>query len=194
MWRNQGRSHQRTCWRQRPPASRFAIVERHPLRSVGGGRMKPGRRRIRRGSYRQLQSSSLVRSIGRSWPLILSASRGVGVPASKATYIDNAAESTNSIGSVDSIGTATSVLHNCAGNHNNILSRVGKLLDDKVDHLAEAGILVLEELRDTEKEGCSFVCRELLSCVEKKGDLCEENATSSRLDRGAVEESCWRTI
>jgi len=42
-----------------------------------------------------------------------------------------------------------------------------------VDHLSEAGILVLEELRDTEEEGCSFVGGELLSRVEKKSDLGE---------------------
>lgn len=111
-----------------------------------------------------------------------------------ATYIDNAAKSTNSIGSVDGIGAASSILHNRASNHNDILGRVGELLDNKVNHLSETGILVLEELGDAEEEGCSFVCRELLSGVEKEGDLCEENATSSRLDRGAVEESCCATI
>ncbi|KAI6775225.1 hypothetical protein HG530_001983 [Fusarium avenaceum] len=119
---------------------------------------------------------------------------GVGVPASKATYIDNSAESTDSVGSVDGIGAASGILHNRAGNHNNILSRVGELLNDKVDHLSEAGILVLEELGDAEEEGGGFVGRELLPCVEEESDLCEENATSSRLDRGAVEESCCRTI
>jgi hypothetical protein len=42
-----------------------------------------------------------------------------------------------------------------------------------VDHLSETGILVLEELRNTEEESCSFVGRELLSCVEKESDLGE---------------------
>jgi hypothetical protein len=124
----------------------------------------------------------------------LSASRGVGVPPSKATYIDNAAERTYSIGSVNCIGATSSILHNRASNHNDILGRVGKLLDNKVNHLSETGILVLEELGDTKEEGCSFVGGKLLSGVQKESDLCEENATSSRLDRGAVEESCCSTI
>jgi hypothetical protein len=65
----------------------------------------------------------ITRSI--DWTVVaftVSASRGVGVPASKATYIDNAAEGANSIWSVDSIGAAAGILHNRAGNHNNILS------------------------------------------------------------------------
>lgn len=52
----------------------------------------------------------------------VSASRGVGVPAGKATYINNTTEGANGIGSVDSVGAAASILHNRAGNHNNILS------------------------------------------------------------------------
>lgn len=58
-----------------------------------------------------------------------------------------------------------------------------------MDHLAQAGILVLEELRDAEEEGRGFILGELLAGVEKKGDLGEEDSTLPRLDRGAVEES-----
>lgn len=107
-----------------------------------------------------------------------------------ATYIDNPAEGADGVGSIDGLGAAASVLHDGAGDHDNVLGGVGELLDDQVDHLAEAGILVLEQLRDAEEEGGGFVGRELLPGVEEKGDLGEENATSSGLDRGAIEESC----
>lgn len=108
----------------------------------------------------------------------------------EVTYVDDATQSTNGIGSEDCVCATSSILHDRTSDHDDILSRVGQLLDDKVDHLAETGILVLEQLRDTEEEGCSFVRGELLSRVEQKGDLGEEDATSSRLDRGAVEQSC----
>ena len=63
-----------------------------------------------------------------------------------------------------------------------------------MDHLTKAGILVLEELRDTEEERGCLVGREALAGVEEEGDLGQEDAASSRLDRGAVEESsCVRT-
>lgn len=52
-----------------------------------------------------------------------------------------------------------------------------------MDHLAQAGILVLEELRDAEEEGGCFGGRELLARVEEEGDLGEQNATSSGLNR-----------
>lgn len=66
---------------------------------------------------------------------------------------------------------------------------MGQLLDDKVDHLSQAGIFVLEELRDAEEEGGGFVGRELLAGVEEEGDLGQEDPTSSRLYGRAVEQS-----
>lgn len=125
---------------------------------------------------------------------LYSVSRVGGGASSRTTYINDAAEGADSVGSEDGIGAAASILHNGASDHNDVLSRVGKLLDDKVDHLAEGGILVLEQLGDAKEEGGSFVGRELFTRVEEEGDLCEENATSSRLDRGRVEESCCRPI
>jgi hypothetical protein len=58
-----------------------------------------------------------------------------------------------------------------------------------VDHLAQAGILVLEELRDAEEEGGRFGGRELLARVEEEGDLGEQDTASSGLDRRGVEQA-----
>jgi hypothetical protein len=61
-----------------------------------------------------------------------------------------------------------------------------------MDHLAQAGIFVLEELRDAKEERRRFRGGELLARIEKKGDFCEENATSPRLDGRRVEETSCR--
>lgn len=52
-----------------------------------------------------------------------------------SSYIDNTAQRSNGVGSVNRIRSTTSILHNRACNHNNILRRVSQLLDDQVDHL-----------------------------------------------------------
>lgn len=62
-----------------------------------------------------------------------------------------------------------------------------QLLDDEVDHLPQTGIFVLEELGDSKEEGGGFIGRELLPSIEEKGDLCEEDATSSRLNGRGIE-------
>lgn len=98
-------------------------------------------------------------------------------------YIDNAAEGPDGVGPVDRIGTASRILHDCARDHDNVLGGAGQLLDDQVNHLAQAGILVLEELRDAKEERRRFGGREFLARIEEQSDLCEENAASSRLDR-----------
>ena len=56
-----------------------------------------------------------------------------------------------------------------------------------MDHLAQGGIFVLEELRDTEEESCGFVGRELLAGVQEERDLGEEDTASSWLNGRAVE-------
>ena len=61
-----------------------------------------------------------------------------------------------------------------------------------MDHLSQAGIFVLEELRDAEEEGGSFVCRKPFAGVEEEGDLGQEDTTSAGLDRGAVEKASWK--
>ena len=105
------------------------------------------------------------------------------------SYINNATEGADRIRAEYYVGTTAGILHDRASDHDDVLGRAGELLDHQVDHLAETGVLVLEELRDAEEEGCGLVCRELLARVQEEGDLGEQNAASSRLDRGAVEES-----
>lgn len=67
------------------------------------------------------------------------------------TYVYNAAERPNCVWPVDGIRATTSILHNCACDHNNILRRMRQLLNSKMNHLPKAGIFVLEELRDAEE-------------------------------------------
>jgi len=105
------------------------------------------------------------------------------------SYINNATEGADRIRAEDYVGATAGILHDGARDHNYVLGGTGQLLDHQVNHLAETGILVLEELRDAEEERCGLVGRKLLARVEEEGDLGEENAASSRLDRGAVEES-----
>jgi len=101
----------------------------------------------------------------------------------RPTYVNDAAQSSDRVGAEDGVAAAAGILHNGAGDHDDVLGRVGNLLDDKVDHLSETGIFVLEQLRDSEEKGRSFVGRELLAGVEQQSDLGQEDATSSRLDR-----------
>lgn len=110
--------------------------------------------------------------------------RGVRVP-----YINNSAEGANSIRSIYGVGAASRVFHDGAGDHDDVLGRAGKLLDDKMDHLPKTGIFVLEELGDTEEESRGFICRELVAGVEEQGDLGQEDATPPGLDWRAVEEA-----
>lgn len=110
------------------------------------------------------------------------------------THINDAAESADSIRPIDSIGATSSIFEDGTCDHDDVLSGVGQFLDDKVDHLAQTGIFVLEELRNAEEQGGGFVGGELLAGVEQEGDLGEQDATSSWLYRGAVEETCCRGI
>lgn len=107
----------------------------------------------------------------------------------RGSYINNATEGADRIRAEDHVGAAASILHDGARDHDDVLGGAGQLLDHQVDHLAETGILVLEELRDAEEERRGLVGRELLARVEEESDLGEEDSASSRLDRGAVEES-----
>lgn len=106
-----------------------------------------------------------------------------------STYVDNSAQSTDGIGSVDCVATASGVLHYGAGNHDDILGRIGQLLDDQEHHLSQTSIFVLEELRDAEEERGGLLRGEGLSSVEEQRNLGQQNAASSGLDWRAVEQS-----
>lgn len=53
--------------------------------------------------------------------------------------------------------------------------------------MAQAGIFVLEQLRDAEEQGRGFISRELLAGIEEKSNLGEEDSTSPRENGGGVE-------
>ena len=72
------------------------------------------------------------------------ASPSTRMPTHPCTYVYYAAQRPDSVRSVYDIASHCRVLHYAARNHDNILGGTGQLLDDKVDHLAEGGILVLE--------------------------------------------------
>jgi len=73
---------------------------------------------------------------------------------------------------VQYVASNNRVLHDTAGDHDDILRGICQLFDDKVDHLPKGGILVLEELRDTEEKSGGLVGRELLAGKQKQSDLC----------------------
>jgi hypothetical protein len=85
--------------------------------------------------------------------------------------IDDAAEGADGIGAVDDIAADGGVLHDGRGHHDDIVCGAGQLLDDQVDHLAQRGILVLEQLRDAEEESCGFVASPALAREEQQGQL-----------------------
>lgn len=90
-----------------------------------------------------------------------------------STNVDDAAQGSDGVGPENSVVAASGVLHDGASDHDNILCRIGQLLNDEVDHLSEAGILVLEQLRDAEEQCCGFIRWELLPGVEEKRNLGE---------------------
>jgi hypothetical protein len=107
-------------------------------------------------------------------------------------YIDNAAESTDGVRAIENITTDGGVLHDNARRHYNIFGGAGQLLQDEIDHLAQGGVLVLEQLRDAEEERGRLICRELLPGEDEDGNLCKEGATCSRRDGGGIEQSGCR--
>ncbi len=110
------------------------------------------------------------------------------------SHINDTAQRANGVGPVDYLGAATGILHDRARNHDNILCRACQLLDDEVYHLAQARILVLEELRDAEEERGSFIGREFLAGIQQEGNLGQEDPASSRLDGRAVEEPSCQSV
>lgn len=104
-------------------------------------------------------------------------------------YIDNTAKRPDGIGSEDDVCAAASVLHDGTRDHDDVLGGAGQLLDDKVYHLSQGGIFVLEQLRDAEEEGGGFVGGELFARVDEEGDLGQEDSALSGLDGRDVEEA-----
>ena len=96
--------------------------------------------------------------------------------------VDDAAERPNGIGPVYDVAAHLAILHDAAGDHDDVLGRVGQLLDDQIHHLPQASILVLEELRYAEEERGGFICREFLSRGEQVGNLGEQDAALPRGD------------
>lgn len=142
------------------------------------------------GSCRQWQSSSRARWIGQLWPG-KSQQWTVVKTSNELPHINDPAQGSNSIRPVNHVCATASILHNGTCDHDNILGGVGQFLDNKVDHLSQAGIFVLEELRDAEEQGSGFVRRELLARVKKKGNLGQEDSAFPRLYRRAVEQTRW---
>lgn len=115
---------------------------------------------------------------------------GLNWRSTDVSYINDAAQSSNGIGTEDSVTATASILHDRTRYHNDVLGGSGQLLDNKVDHLSKACIFVLKKFRNTEEKSCSLIGWEMFAGIEKKGNLGQENTTLSGLDGGAVEQSC----
>jgi hypothetical protein len=85
--------------------------------------------------------------------------------------VNDAAEGADRIGAVYDVAADGRVLHDGRGDHDDIVGRARELLDDQVDHLAQRGILVLEELGDAEEEGRGFLAAPVLAGEEEEGQL-----------------------
>jgi hypothetical protein len=55
----------------------------------------------------------------------------------KRAYVDNPAECSNSVWSVNNLGIGLHVLHNAAGHHDHVLGGGCKFLDRQIDHLPQ---------------------------------------------------------
>ena len=174
MCQSQGRSHQRTLYSKQPPESRSASGGQYRGRWEAGGRRK--RERPRRRS------------------LVDNGCLDVAFNGLDSGSVDDATKSTDGVGTVYDITSDSRVLHDTAGDHNNILGGVGKLLDDQVDHLAEGGIFVLEQLGDAEEEGGGFILRKFLACHKQEGDFSEQDTAFARRNGRRVEDASYRGL
>jgi hypothetical protein len=85
--------------------------------------------------------------------------------------IDDSAEGADRIRAVYDVAADGGVLHDGGGDHDDIVGGPSQLLDDQVDHLAEGGILVLEELGYAEEEGRGFLASPALAGEEQQCEL-----------------------
>jgi hypothetical protein len=81
--------------------------------------------------------------------------------------VNDSAEGADRIRAVYNVAADRGVLHDGRGDHDDIVSGASELLDDQVDHLAERGIFVLEELRDAKEEGGGFLSSPTLTREEQ---------------------------
>jgi hypothetical protein len=103
--------------------------------------------------------------------------------------VDDTAQGTDGVCAVDDVAADGRVLHDGRGDHDDIVGRAGELLDDQVDHLAERGIFVLEELGDAEEERGGFLAAPALAGEEQQGELGEDDSAFARRDGALVEDS-----
>lgn len=108
--------------------------------------------------------------------------------------VDDTTQSSDGVGTVYDVASDSRILHDTAGNHNDILGGVGKLLDDQVDHLAEGGIFVLEQLGNAEEEGGGFILRKLFTSHKQEGDFGEQNTAFARRNGRRVEDASYRGL
>jgi hypothetical protein len=109
-----------------------------------------------------------------------------GKQGSGRTYVDDTAESTNSIWTVDNFKVGLHVFLDTTCNHNHILRGTRELFDSEIHHLSQGGlsyvisssslwpekthIFILEKLCRAKEQPSSLLCAEVLSEVEKKHD------------------------
>lgn len=105
-------------------------------------------------------------------------------------YINNPTKRPDRIRPIQNITTNSRILHNNTRRHNRILRGICQLLQDQIDHLSQRGVLILEQLRDTEEKRGGLVRRELLPGEQENGDLGQESATCPGGDGGGIEQSC----
>jgi hypothetical protein len=104
--------------------------------------------------------------------------------------VDYAAQGADGVRAVYDVAGDGGVLHDGGGDHDDIVGGASELLDDQVDHLAEGGILVLEELRDAEEERRGFLASPALAGEEQQGQLRQDHSTFPGRYRALVEHAC----
>lgn len=109
----------------------------------------------------------------------------------RGTYIDNPTKRPNRIRPVQNITTNSRILHDNTRRHDRILRGIRQLLKNQIHHLSQRGVLILEQLRDTEEQRGSLVRGELLPGEHENRDLGQEGATCPGRDGGGIEQSCW---
>lgn len=105
--------------------------------------------------------------------------------------VDDTAEGADRIRAVHDVAANRRVLHNRRGDHDDIVGGASELLDDQVDHLAERGIFVLEQLGDAEEEGRGFLAPPALAGEEQEGELGEDDSAFPGRHGALVEDACW---